>query len=395
MEANKSYKGNIAFLYRNSWYHRKKELLPNGEIKYGRLGGFQTPEEAEQSYYTCLKQFEEQCMKEVKTINKEILFKDYLIYWFENIYSPRIESTTQMITSYTVYDIIVPNINYDIKLRLITTEYLNELLNKIAPYSKLAGNKARETLFIAFKDAIANGYIASNPVENTKKYRRPKTNMKILRKEELKKLLYVTQNGSWYLEILLAVFCGLRKGEILGLKFSDYNEEMQTIKINRQLSIEYSIKENEFTIESRKYKERNPKTENSYRTLRVPKVIAEEIQKRKLKIDYNKSELKDYVDNDYISCQKNGLPHSATSLNVYLNRICSKNGIGKITVHSLRHVFATTLMEQKVALPKISALLGHSSIHTTYDYYCDVMEEDDNILAYINNTFVVKEDENE
>ncbi len=40
------YKGNIPFFLKNSWYHRKKELLENGETKYSRVGGFKTPEKA-------------------------------------------------------------------------------------------------------------------------------------------------------------------------------------------------------------------------------------------------------------------------------------------------------------------------------------------------------------
>ena len=46
-----------------------------------------------------------------------------------------------------------------------------------------------------------------------------------------------------------------------------------------------------------------------------------------------------------------------------------------------------------VPLVKISALLGHSSVHTTFEYYCDVMDENENILAFMNNVFVPVETE--
>ena len=77
------YKGKIAFFYRGSWYHRKKELLENGKTKYGKLGGFKTPEEAEESYFKCLKKYEEQRRNYIAPIiNKEILLKDYIILLF-------------------------------------------------------------------------------------------------------------------------------------------------------------------------------------------------------------------------------------------------------------------------------------------------------------------------
>ena len=56
--------------------------------------------------------------------------------------------------------------------------------------------------------------------------------------------------------------------------------------------------------------------------------------------------------------------------------------------HGLRHMYATVLIEMEVPLVKISALLGHSSVHTTFEYYCDVMDENEHILAFMNNAFV-------
>lgn len=59
----------------------------------------------------------------------------------------------------------------------------------------------------------------------------------------------------------------------------------------------------------------------------------------------------------------------------------------QITVHGLRHMYATILIENGVELVTISALLGHNSINTTFEYYCDVMEEDNNINSYLNTAF--------
>lgn len=62
----------------------------------------------------------------------------------------------------------------------------------------------------------------------------------------------------------------------------------------------------------------------------------------------------------------------------------------QISVHSLRHIYATILLEAEVSLAKVSALLGHSSVHTTFEYYCEVIDERETIKTYLNNTFTVE-----
>lgn len=145
----------------------------------------------------------------------------------------------------------------------------------------------------------------------------------------------------------------------------------------------------QFEIEEYTVIERDPKTENSFRILRVPKAVMKEVERRIQKIQLEKERAgKTYEDNGYVSCQENGKPRGLSSLNQALTKLCKRNGLPLITVHGLRHMFATILIERGVPLVKISGLLGHSSIHTTYEYYCDVMDEKDKIIAFMNDTFV-------
>ena len=59
----------------------------------------------------------------------------------------------------------------------------------------------------------------------------------------MKVFLEAASKNPWYLEILLGLFCGLRKGEILGLKFQDFDFEKQTVRISRQLVGNLKLKE--------------------------------------------------------------------------------------------------------------------------------------------------------
>ena len=390
--AKGSRKKGVAFPENNSWYHRTKTLKEDGTITYSKKGGFATEDAAVASYWQYEKEFNTAYKKYQITnqINSDIFFRDYLIYWFEEEFSSRIESTTRMVGAYAIYYLILPQIDYDIKLRHVNVDYLNNLLEKIAKVTASAGNKGREILNLALKDAVISGYIKYNPVQNTRVYKRKKPNIIILSKSKIKVLLKSASESNWYLEILLALFCGLRKGEIMGLKFSDFDLNRKTVYISRQIASDPKIlREDAGKISEYGLVERDPKTPNSFRVLRVPDVILQELQKRKLQVEKNiQIQGIAYVDNDYICCQNNGKLHSLSAMNNALTRLCNKSGLPPITVHGLRHMYATILIEMGVPLVKISALLGHGSIHTTFEYYCDVMDENENILAFMNNAFV-------
>ena len=211
-----------------------------------------------------------------------------------------------------------------------------------------------------------------------------------------KQFLLFAKENSWYLEILLALFCGLRKGEILGLKFNDFNTEDETVTIKRQLAANPIIPHASGSkITKYELTERPPKTPNSLRKLKIPKVIIDELVRRKERIENNKAKYKDkYNDFNYISCQENGSPHSMSAFNTALNKLCKKASLPAISVHGLRHMYATILIENGASLSKISALLGHSSINTTFEYYCDISDESDNIKAFLDNTFIPEEEVN-
>lgn len=387
--AEKTKKYPHAFFERNSWYHRTKVLQEDYSVKYGKTGGFKTAREAEEAYLKHIEEFDRTMKMKLLPQGKDITVKEYLVYWYESIFSERIESTTGYLTAYVLYAFLLPGIDNDMKLSLTNTEYINGILKSSAKYCESAGNKSRELLFIAFKDAVVERMIASNPVIGTKKYPRRKPDVRILNKEQTKQFLLAAKMRNWFLEIILALYMGLRKGEILGLKFSDFDLEKQVVHVQRQLVYDVRVEKGGYRVEEYNIVERDPKTEKSNRILRVPNIVLVELEKRRQAVQLNKSMLGDqYCDMDYVSCQKNGVRRGLGSLNSEINRICERNALPHITVHSLRHMFATILLERGVSIAKISGMLGHSSVHTTFEFYLDIMDEDTKMMEFMNKEFV-------
>ncbi|MBQ7818636.1 MAG: site-specific integrase [Bacteroidales bacterium] len=386
----KSQKHQVAFEERGSWYCRFKKIDEYGNIKYGKKGGFKTQEDAENAYWSYQNAFQAQYNKINFVIDDNITFKKYLDYWFENIYAPRVKKTSVSIAIHALNHLIYPNVDDNTKLCNVTVLYLDDILEKCAKKGDSVAEECRSILSIAFSDAISFDYLKTNPLLLTKRYTREKKPFIIFHKEEIKQLLEEAVYSEWYLEILLGLFCGLRKGEIYGLKFSDFDEDNCTLKIQRQIVWEPHYPNDDYTQKPTQIAvERAPKTDAGTRKIRLHHVIVEEIKIRKRRIISDKEKLKErYSDSDYICCRHDGTPYRSARFNNVLEDICYKAGLPRITVHTLRHTFATIALESGLTLSKVSAMLGHSSIDTTFRLYCDISDELRYITAYINNEFV-------
>lgn len=128
-----------------------------------------------------------------------------------------------------------------------------------------------------------------------------------------------------------------------------------------------------------------PKSGASYRTLKVPDIIMEELRRRKeLNAYYFQThpEAVQYWKN-YVCIGLNGELISNKTVTLGLYKLCKKNGLPKISAHGLRHICATILLEQGVPLEEISHILGHASSSTTFDIYCDEIRGRNNIIDFL------------
>ena len=374
-----------------SWYFRYKTVDENNKIVYRRKGGYATRDEAEKAAKKYSKKYNDEVMGQIKEVRQlmDHNLAYYLRHWSDGIYAPRAGNSARVLADHVINEWIIPELGdyAGVSLYKLTDKDMDTILMRVALKAKSAGNKAKEILNTAFADAVKLGGLQHNPMLGTRQYPRDPPIVRIFNEEELRVFMETVRDSSWKLEVLLAVFCGLRKGEIYGLKREDISDDYQTIHIRRQVTSD----PHEDDEEQMHYGviEKPPKTSNSARTLHLPELVSRELRNR-VNENFRKKGImgEKYNDYGYISCSKNGNPHTMSAMNTALRKICIKAGVPQITVHGLRHQYATILAEQGVSLARISALLGHASVNTTFDFYVDQMNDNMRIISYINDSFV-------
>ena len=173
---------------------------------------------------------------------------------------------------------------------------------------------------------------------------------------------------------------GLRVGELSGLEWKDIDFDNHTMFIQRSTC--FLPKYGECT--------NSPKTKNSKRKLNIPDHLYDMLVEYKKEYDFEKAKLGDaWNDRDRIICRWNGLPTDTGTFSNWLTEILVKNGIRKVTPHSLRHTCITTLLRKQIAPQIVSKWAGHSSTSVTLNTYAHFLPEDKNVCAdTINCAFI-------
>ena len=162
--------------------------------------------------------------------------------------------------------------------------------------------------------------------------------------------------GRYYVAILTGLLTGLRKSEILGLKWSSVDFDNNIIYVDQIL-----------TSDGKELKS-GAKTKTSVRRVTMPKLLAEELQKHRAK-----QSTECVTECDLVFRTKGGIRVVPTSLNKALNQFVDRFNFPPITVHDLRHTHATLLIEQNVNVKLIQERLGHVDVQTTLNIYSHVL----------------------
>ena len=332
---------------------------------------------------------------------------DFAAYWMtehvENSLAPK------TIVSYRGHldDRIVPALG-NIRLKnlkpLHIVKFLNELdsmTHKINPaYKKLEATERNlqgaryetrllsgktkqnihRTMSSMLKDAVQWGLIPFNPCERAATPKVKKRKIAFLNEADVPKLLAAidTEPLKWKVAIYIALFGGLRRGEIAALEWRDIDFEKNTIRVER----------NSQYIAGLGVITKTPKTESSIREIAMHKAVMELLRlhnveelKKRVKLG-NKWEGAGKPELYRILTGWNGKPIFPDSLSQWFDKLISRIDLSTpITFHGLRHSSATLLLAKGISIKNISERLGHADANVTLAVYSHALQSVDRLAA--------------
>ena len=189
--------------------------------------------------------------------------------------------------------------------------------------------------------------------------------IKPLDAEQAQQLLMAARGHPQEALFVLALATGMRRGELLALKWQDINFTTGTLQIRRILT----------RFPGKGFVEAEPKTQKSRRNIVVAAFALEALKRhRKRQLEAKLKAGAAWQDHDYVFCTSIGthLNPSKDALEV-LKKLLQQAGLPDIRFHDLRHSAATLLLNEGVHPKIVQELLGHSNISMTMDVYSHVL----------------------
>lgn len=303
--------------------------------------------------------------------------RQYLLKWLEDYAKPNVAAQT-----YSRYEQLLRLYAHDTvgthKLNQVKAPHFQRLYTELQSEKGLSGTtvlQLHRILHKAFKTAREWQLISKNPLEFVKAPQKEDKDVAVLTEEQSGFMLEKVQEEGplWFFVLIaLAVVGGLRRGELLALRWEDIDFEKETASINQNLQ----------RVKGEGVSFKSPKTKKSKRTIALPSDIMDLLKYYKAKQNEHRLNVGDLWNNyDLVFAGNFGKAMSPDHVSDKFKAFVERHSLPPVTLHGLRHSAASILIAKGVHAKGISSRLGHSGIQITMNTYGKFFESADREAA--------------
>lgn len=292
------------------------------------------------------------------TEDSQITVEEWLQKWMDEYMMFSVKEQTWKSYESVIRLHIIPNLGNK-KVASLTTSVVQKFYNKLLSEGK-SGSLVRDAHLIlhqAMDVAVKENLIAKNPTSGAKT---PKVEYKpknILNEIQLETFMEaIKEDELWYDFFYTEITTGLRRGELCGLKWCDFNETTGQLNVVRTVT----------THKGGGLKTGETKTEKGTRTIYLPPSTVKLLSERKNKVS------SEWI---FPNFYDNSKPINPSTAYLKLKSILKNAGLPSIRFHDLRHTFATHALSSGVDARTLSGMLGHTNASFTLDTYTHVTND--------------------
>lgn len=299
---------------------------------------------------------------------KEITVAQWLNSWMNDVIKLTRQETTVYAYQGMIDNHIVPALG-STPLQKLTPAHLQRYYADKIREGDISSNTVRkhhDLMNAAFKVAVKQGLLLSNPVSRVEPpiIKRPEIHYYSL--DQLQTLLRLSEGTRLEVLIKLAGLLGLRREEIMGLTWEHIDFEHKIIKITEAR-----------TMAGNQVITKDPKTATSVRTLYMPPDIEDVLRRtRETQQSYQEALGEGYQDSGYVLTHEDGRPVRPNYAAELFTKFVKDSDLPPLTLHGLRHSFASIASARGIPMFDIGKALGHSSPATTSKIYTHLLDPD-------------------
>lgn len=301
-------------------------------------------------------------------VRSDVTFSEYVRYWLKTVQRKVDEITFQGYTEIVKVHVLPFFEENDRPIQEITTSFLQNFIDSKSRNGRVDGKgglspcsvkKIKNVLNQTLNEAEKNGLIRFNPCKWLVLPKAEHKDPKFYSAKQMESFLEAIKNEPLYLLIKFTAYYGLRRSEVLGLKWDSVDFEQDMVYIHHTV-----VKVNTVIY---KNKTKNESSRRSFPL--IPELKDMLLRERDIQLINRKEFGNAYFQSDYIFVWADGHPFAPDYVSRKFSKLTIEYGFPKLNFHGIRHSCASILLSKGFTLKDVQEWLGHADIKMTANVY--------------------------